>query len=296
MIAANQNAGELTLQADATASVGAVPITIVGTAGIGAPLPAVTGVPAAIRDQRMTVTAVVPATRLLPEESSILISVGVPTPFKLVDQYVMTQAPRGEVYRRKYKIDRNGFDGPITVTLADKQARHLQGVTGPVVVIPPSATEFEYPAILPPWMELGRTCRVCVMATGVIKDADGKEHTVSFSSVEQNQQMIVVVGPGRLDLSLGKNSIRAIGEVRVPVSVSRGNDVTSDVKIEAMIPEHWKGITVSPITIPANSTSGELVLTFSTDAGPFNLPLTIKATASGGKSPVSAEAKLDLVK
>ena len=66
------------------------------------------------------------------------------------------------MYRRKYKIDRGGFDGPIQVRLADKQARHLQGVTGPVLTLKPGETEFEYPAFLPPWMELGRTCRVCV--------------------------------------------------------------------------------------------------------------------------------------
>ena len=85
-------------------------------------------------------------------------------PFKIVDQYVMTSAPRGETYYRKYTLDRGGFEGPIQVQLADKQARHLQGVAGPVLTLKQGETEFEYPAFLPPWMELGRTCRVCVMS------------------------------------------------------------------------------------------------------------------------------------
>src|SRR5262249_53340873 len=249
-------------------------------------------------EKAITATPLVPGTRSLPDEPSILLAVGMPTPFKIVDQYVMTSAPRDELYRRKYKIDRGGFDGPIRVSLADRQARHLQGVTGPVVVVPPGETEFEYPALLPPWMEMGRTCRVCVMAVGTLKDADGAEHTVSFSSVDQNQQMIVVVGPGRLDLSLGKGSVLAApgGEVRVPVTVSRGDRVSGPVRVEVMIPAHWKGVSAAPLSIPANASAGELLLKFGPDAGPFNMPLTVKATANGGNTPVAAEAKLEVVK
>ena len=75
------------------------------------------------------------------------------------------------MHSRKYRIERNGFTGPIEIDLADKQARHLQGVTGPRLVIPGDKSEFEYPIALPPWMETGRTCRVCVMGTATVKDA-----------------------------------------------------------------------------------------------------------------------------
>jgi hypothetical protein len=298
VIPANQVRGTLTLQVDATASVGVTPVTITGTAGVGPPLSAVVGVPVSVHDHRMTFTVVSPGTRFLSESSAIYLVVGLPTPFKIIDQFVMTSAPRGEVYRRKYRIERNGFVGPIEVRLADRQARHLQGVTGPVIVVPPGQDEFEYPITLPPWMEMGRTCRVCVMAVGKVKDpADGREHAVSFSSVGQNQQMIVVVGPGRLDLSLGKGSVRAgPGEVRVPVSVARGKDLGGAVAVEAMIPEHWKGVTAAPLTIPAGERTGEMVLTFAAESGPFNMPLTIRATARDRDTPVTAEAKLEVVK
>jgi hypothetical protein len=282
LIPSGQSTAELTIQADPNAHVAARRVTIVGTATID-------GNP--VRQ-----TAVVQGTRFLAGEPTVLVGVGMPAPFKIVDQYVMTSAPRGEVYRRRYRLDRGGFDGPIRVMLADRQARHLQGVTGPVVVVPPGETEFEYPALLPPWMEMGRTCRVCVMAVGTVKDADGSEHTVSFSSVEQNQQMIVVVGPGRLDLTLGKGSVLAAGEVRVPVTVSRGEGVSGPVTVEAVIPAHWKGVTAAALTIPVGATTGELALKFGPDAGPFNVPLTIRATASGGNTPVTAEAKLDVVR
>ena len=134
------------------------------------------------------------------------------------------------------------------------------------------------------------------MATGVIKDADGKEHTVSFSSVEQNQQMIVVVTPGRLDLALEKTSIRAEGGVRLALKVSRAKGLTGPVKIEAVIPEHWHGVTAAPIVIPTDADAGELVLSFDKNCGPFNTPLVIRATIATANTPVTAEAKVEVVR
>src|SRR5207249_3938949 len=126
---------------------------------------------------RLHATAVCQGTRFIPDSPHLTLAVTLPTPFKITDGYVMTSAPRGETYHRKYKVERGNFDGPIQIQLADRQARHLQGVTGPVITLAPGQTEFEYPALLPPWMEMGRTCRVCVMATATVKDrAVGRVH------------------------------------------------------------------------------------------------------------------------
>ena len=58
------------------------------------------------------------------------------TPFKIVGDYDMRWAPRGSVHRRHYRIVREGYDGPLEISLADRQARHLQGVTGPTITVP----------------------------------------------------------------------------------------------------------------------------------------------------------------
>src|SRR5262249_58233701 len=110
-------------------------------------------------------------------------------PFRIVGAFDMRLTPRGSLPRRRYRIERNGYEGPITVSLADKQARHLQGAAGPPVVVPAGATEFEFALQLPPWMEIGRTCRVCVMGEAVVAEG-GTEHVVSYTSAEQNEQII----------------------------------------------------------------------------------------------------------
>ena len=299
IVAANQTTAELTLEADKTAPIATVPLSIVGSANIGSAFSAVAGLripePKALR-----VPAVLAGDRFFPETTSLYLTVGIPTPFKLVDEYVMTSAPRGETYRRKYRIERDpGFTGSVAVSLADRQARHLQGVYGPVLVVPPGQTEVEYPASLPPWMELGRTCRVCVQAVGTVKDADGTEHAVSFSSVGQNQQMIVVVGPGRLDVQLEKLTVRAEPgtEVRVPVKVIRARELTGPVKVEVAIPEHWKGVSAAAIAIPTDKQTGEIVLKFAaSECGPYNMPLVVRATLETKTTPIFAEAKLEVVK
>jgi hypothetical protein len=282
-VPANQSRATVAIQADATAAIGTVPFSLTGTA--------------VIDGKQVQQRAVVPATRDLPEEAAATLTIGLAAPFKIIDQYVMTSAPRGEVYRRKFKLDRGGFEGPIRIELADKQARHLQGVSGPTLVIPPGQTEFDYPAFLPPWMELGRTCRVCVMATARVKDAaTGREHTVSFSSTEQNQQMIVVVGPGRLDLDVDRTSLSAAGgKVAIKVKVTRGKGLHGPARVEVVQPEHWKGLRSAPIAIGADQESGELVLLFDKDHGPFNAPLVLRATIETKETPVTAEARVEIV-
>jgi hypothetical protein len=145
-------------------------------------------------------------------------------------------------------------------------------------------------------MELGRTCRVCVMATAKVKDADGREHTVSFSSQEQNQQMIVVVGPGRLDLSVDKTSVRTDGEVRLAVKVNRSKNLSGAATVEVVLPEHVKGVTAAKLVVAADKSEGDLVLKFTPDAGPFNVPLLLRATVTTDRSPVMAETKVEVVK
>jgi hypothetical protein len=299
VLPANSTFGELTLEATAKAPLATVPLIVHGAASHGNAFAGIAGFripePKTLRSQAMLA-----GDRSIPETTTMFLTVGLPAPFKIVDEYVMTQAPRGEIYRRKYRIERDaGFTGPVEVLLADRQARHLQGVTGPTLIVPPNQSEVEYPASLPPWMELGRTCRVCVMAVAKVKDIDGTEHSVSFSSVNQNQQMIVVVGPGRLDVTVEKLTVRAEAntEVRVPVKVTRARELSGAVNVQAVIPEHWTGVTAAKLVIPADQSIGELVLKFGPgECGPFNMPLMIRATLDTKQTPIVAEAKLEIVK
>ena len=281
-IPAGQNAVEIALTADATAAVAVSRLTIRGEAK---------------KDGKtLAATAVLPAPRGQPQTDTLLLAVALPTPFKIVGDYESTQSPRGSLRHRHYRIERGGYDGPIEVSLSDRQARHLQGVRGPTVVVPAGVSEFDYAVELPPWMELGRTSRACVMGVGVVKEG-GVEHYVSYGSVAQNDQIIAVVEAGRLGVSVDRPAILlARGQsVAVPVKVSRDKGLNGSVKVELISSEHMHGVSAEPLVVAAEQSAATLTVHFAADGpGPFNMPLTVRATLTGGGDPVVAETKLEI--
>src|SRR6185436_9486207 len=118
-------------------------IRIVGT-------PASKGDKAPADEPAMTRRAALAIARGETPAGGVLLAVALPTPFVIKGDYDMGFAARGSLHRRSYKIERNGFEGPIEIRLADRQARHLQGVTGPTIVVPADKNEFVYEAFLPP--------------------------------------------------------------------------------------------------------------------------------------------------
>ncbi len=282
-IPANQTAVEIAFTAEAGAAITAASVTVRGNSSSAG--------------QAVTRTATLPMPRGGPEVDNVLLAVALPVPFKLIADYDMRYSSRGSTHGRKYRVERNGYDGPLEIRLADRQARHLQGVTGPTLTVPAGVTEFEYRIQLPPWMETGRTCRVCVMATGVLKDGD-KEHDVCFSAINQNDQIITVVETGRLGVEAGKTSLTAKrGEsVTLTAKVVRGKGLLGPVKLELILPEHVRGISAEAAMVAADQGSGTLTIRCARDGvGPFNMPLTLRATLTDASGPVVAETKVEVV-
>jgi hypothetical protein len=283
-IPAKQSLIELQLKAEAGAPIAAVPVVLRGRARIG-------GV-------EVVRAAAGPATAGGAGVEGLLLAVGLPTPFKVKGDFDYRWAPRGTTTRRKFTIERNGYDGPIEVALADRQMRHLQGVSGPTVTVPAGATEFEYVIDLPPWMETGRTCRACVLATAVIKDADGRLHQVGFSSLQPNEQIVAVIEPGPLAIEIEPGSIMATAGAAATVAVRlrRSAAMIGPLRLEAVLPVGLRGVSADPVEIPAGKTEGTITLHFAADfRGPTAAPVLIRASAAGGPRAV-AEARLALAR
>jgi hypothetical protein len=238
-IEAGKSATDIVLKTTAFAALGTAHLTITGSASLDG--------------RTITRKAALPVAGGESPGDTVLLSVALKPPFKIVGDYDLRLAPRGSVFRRRYRIQRNGFTGPLELRLADHQARHLQGVTGPTLILPPGAEEFEYPVTLPPWMEIGRTSRTCILAVGLIKDGE-IEYTVGYSSEGQNEQIIAVVESGRLALEIDRQSISAArgGASSLTVRVSRGKGLAGPVKLELIQPEHMRGIHAEPVVIAAD--------------------------------------------
>ena len=289
VIPVGQTSIDIPLKTDATAKIQSFHLRVTGTAY---PLSA----PWFPRPAPLTRTATVKVGD--DDLGSVRVAVAIPTPFKIVGQFQLQLIPRGTTYTRNLKIERNDFEGPIEIALTDRQARHLQGAYGPPMMVPGDKNEFEFPVQLPPWMETARTCRVCVMGTAIVKDTDGSEHVVTFSSREQNEQIISVVEPERLSVKTDRENIRVEPgrEIDLKVTIGRGEGLAAAATIEVIQPSHFKGIEAARLELPARATEGTLRLRFTPDAkGPFNLPLLVRAIVMEKGRPVMAETKIELV-
>lgn len=283
-IAEKQPKTELNFVAAPETKIGPAPVKILGTAKING--------------KTVERVAKLPGPRDQPPVDSAVLAVAMPTPFKIRGEYLFAYGLRGSVYQRRYFLDRNGFDGPLTVRLADRQVRHLQGVSGPTITAPPGANSVEYPLTLPPWMEIGRTSRSAVMAQGVVKDRDGTEHVVSYSSGEQNDQIIAVIMEALMSLETDRRSLLAEpnteSELRVRIQRDKSLD-GAEVNVGLVLPAHFRDVRAEPVTIPAGASDTVLRIRFGHQPGPFNMPAIVRATTVGSKNPHTAEASLEFV-
>jgi len=229
-----------------------------------------------------------------PQEYSIdnvRVAVALPCPFKIVGEYNMKWGSRGGTLSRNYKLERSGYDGPVTVEIADKQARHLQGVHGIPKIIPAGAVEFEYAVQLGPWMEIGRTSRICVAGVATIKD-QGADHIVSYSSVNPNEQMIAVLESGKLDLSTASPNIgyEPQKNAMIHLEIFRAPGLIGDVSLETVFPD-WTGIKNTTTIVKADASNVTIEISVPKNLN-MEFPIFIKSVLN--QSNCSHEAKLKL--
>ena len=252
---------------------------------------------AKIDGREVSRVAVLPTSRGEPSLDKLQLAVAMPTPFKVAGVFSLPYGYRGTTYVRRFGLERTDYDGPITVQLAEKQMRHLQGVTGPKVVVPAGGTEFDYGVALPPWMEMSRTSRSVVTASAQVDDGTGKKHWVSFTSVAPSEQIALIISPGPLSADIEPATITPTVETPsdVQVKIDRDAAVTGPVQVELLMPPHLRGVSAEPFVIPAGENAGVLRVRFTADAGPFNMPLTIRAAHGAGDQRIIAEATLEVV-
>lgn len=227
----------------------------------------------------------------------LLLAVCEPTPFKFTGEYALEFVPRGGTLTKKWSLDRGGFEGPLEISLADRQGRHLQGVSGPKIVVPAGATEFSYTVYMPPFMELGRTSRTVIMAAGEVAGPDGKKHKVCFTTNNQNEQLVAILNAALIQLAPERATLAAVpGEaVQLAVEIKRDRAVTAPLKLELVVPPHMKDIAADPVEVAPAQSRAVLVLRFGKTPGPFNMPLLLRATALQGTSPLVGESPIEIV-
>ncbi len=235
-----------------------------------------------------------------PRIDQVRVAIVPPVPFRHIGEYfVANDHPGGTTMTKHYQIERGGFDGPLTVSLSDRQIRTLQGVTAAPLPVKAGASEFDFTVQYPAEVELGHTSRIQLMLTGEMTDFDGSRHFISYTSGENDEQMISVGASGPLRISTPLASLRAVpgSRVIVPVAIQRAPSLgKGPVRLEVIVPRHMVGVTARAVEIPAGEDKGTISFSFCSDPGPFNMPVKIEAHATGPAGETSlGETKIEIV-
>jgi hypothetical protein len=173
--------------------------------------------------------------------------------------------------------------------LSDKQIRCLQRAGARPVDIPAGAQSFEFAVDYPTEVQLGWTSRIQLMLVGTVRDVAGREHPVSYTSSDVDDQMISVLTSGWLGIQCDRLSFPGTpGVVEIPVRVRRHDTLRGQpVRVGLRIPGHMRGVQAAEMELGPDQQDGVLRARVEPGAGPFNLPLEVVATTVP-KSPEEA--------
>jgi hypothetical protein len=161
---------------------------------------------------------------------------------------------RGTTYPAEVIVERtDGFEGPLELQMAARQARHRMGITGPDLPVAPGVERIAYPCFMPEWLETSRTSRMILIAVGKLADPRG------------NVRTLVAPADGRITMSMegallkvsheaGEMSVRPGEEFEVPVRIARSPKLPEAVRLELRLPEELEGadgmLRAEPVLLP----------------------------------------------
>jgi hypothetical protein len=230
-----------------------------------------------------------------PPVDSLAVTVTQPPLFSLDTEEVYRTAHRGATFLEKITVNRQpGFEGEVVLTIADRQARYLQGATGPAVTVKPGEKKVVYPVFFPETMDMNRTARVLLMGTTTVKDAAGKAH---YATQTTQKQIVARMGPSILTLTCDLALIEAARgrSVEVPLRLGRAPELAGPVAITAILAADMKGITATAIRLAGGDEAATLKLELAPDAqlGGHDR-LLFRASGESDGYPVIAERAVEI--
>lgn len=203
-----------------------------------------------------------------------------PFSLELIDRNRQRPVHRGTTYPAEFIIKRDdGFNGEVQMMMAAGQSRHRQGITGPVIKVPPKADRALYPSFMPEWLATDRTTRMTVLGMAVIADPKGTKRYVS-KPAGARITMILEGALLKVSQQAGELTVAPSSEFTIPLTISRSAKLKETVTVNLIVPEELTGALQSrPVKVEPGQSTVPLQIQALTDqrlSGRW--PLTIKAT------------------
>ena len=213
----------------------------------------------------------------------ILLTTTLKPPFslELIDRNRQRPVHRGTTYSAEFVVHReDGFKGEVQMMMAAGQSRHRQGITGPIIKVPPEAERALYPSFMPEWLATDRTTRMSILGMAVIADPKGTKRYVT-KPASARITMILEGALLKVSQQAGELTIAPGSGFTIPLTISRSTKLKETVTVNLVIPKELTGsLRCRPVTVePGQSTVLLPVQTLADKRLTGRWPLTIKATA-----------------
>jgi hypothetical protein len=217
--------------------------------------------------------------------------------FKLYCNEAYQYAHRGTIYPYLMEIERlNGFEGPIHLQVADRQIKDLDGIEIVDTTIPPGQTQVMLPIYLPETMHINVQAHSNVYSQGYIDFVDKYGQNQSMLVVSTMRCMVRTLPTVAKLRSINRDLIAQKGcRVRFPVTIERTSQFSGPVRVDWT--NHISGLHVTPVTIPADQSDGELIVEVD-PAFSASEDLTLNLRATGkmpGEATLVTETKVKVI-
>lgn len=202
--------------------------------------------------------------------------------FRLFCNEAYQYAHRGTLYPYLMEVERlNGFNQPIVLQVADRQIKDLDGIEIPEMTVAPEESKFMLPLYLPETMHINVQAHSNVYAQGHVRFTDQHGQPQTMLVISTMRCMIRTLPTVvKLRTSPSAESLKAQpgGTVSCPLMLDRTPNFSGAMEIQLVDPP--EGISASPITIPANETTGTISIHVDSDVAMGKI-VTLKFRAIG---------------
>ena len=215
-------------------------------------------------------------------------------PFRLFCSEAYQYGYRGSVFRYPMEVERmNGFTGPITLQIGDRQNRDLDGIEMFEVTIPADSNHVELPIYLPETMHINIQSQSQLYAQGysVRDEPDGQQQAVLVLAEKRN--MLRTLPPVVKLQALQKQLELDPGELaEVELFLERTNNFDGPMQL-TLVGEGLPGWTIGQAKIPAAETKATISVQAAADwRGSTPVQLRFRAIGWMAKTQLISETTL----
>lgn len=181
--------------------------------------------------------------------------------FRLFCSEAYQYAHRGTIHRYQMEVERFDYDGPITLQIADRQIKDLDGADVLVTTIPAGETRFLLPLYLPETMHINVQAHSNIYAQGfaTFQDRWGKQQSTCIVS-EMRCMVRTLPTVTRLQVVDRELTFASDGTASCRLHLDRTSLFSGPLQICLMEDAASRGLTAESVSIPAGKTEALLVV------------------------------------